>query len=764
MTTSSSRRIPAAVLSVFLVCEILSLTKASAGLITAHVTEPTGIGHPQVSTAGVSDGDADTSWYSNQANGDYFDTGAPPPVFILDLGADRTIDACSFINYYDQSMHRVTRMTMRFATQAEGTPRFDYTIPDANFEPSLDKLTGETELIPLDRPVHARYVELTLNDNLGGHSVGFADIRFNVISPFVTVTATGAIEVEEQGRTSDLFQLALAAPPARPVTITLDPKTDELRLGAGRPGAPRQLKFTPANWQQPQPVEVRAAEDAVLEDAAVDGRKAAGITLSSTSADPAFNDQVLAPVWVAIVDQGITSANDDTPVTFTDVTAALGLDGVGGGQACWVDFDNDGWTDLAAGELWRNEGGRRFVRVGPDHGNSWGDIDNDGFLDVFGAGGTVHFGSAEGAFTTVSLPDKVNENSEGGALLDIDGDGLLDIYWAGWELQIGANQHDGIYKNMGDRTFQRIWKSGQALPARGTTAADFDNDGDTDIYVSNYRLCGNCLWRNETITPEGSGSPGTFAFGSDEHNALAGNGHSIGSAWGDFDNDGLIDIFAGNFAHSRQPMSRFLRNPGPAGNFRFEDKDTSGVLYQESFCSPTVGDYDNDGDLDLFFTTIYGGDAATLYRNDGGWWFRDATESAGLAGIRTTYQAAWYDFDNDGDLDLMTGGRLFRNNGNLNHWLQVRLVGSARRATPQSGAVNRSAIGAQVRLALGESTLTRQVESSTGHGNLNGHTLHFGLGGQKSPRTLEISWPYTNERQQVTAAAGRVTTVRMPAR
>ena len=112
----------------------------------------------------------------------------------------------------------------------------------------------------------------------------------------------------------------------------------------------------------------------------------------------------------------------------------------------------------------------------------------------------------------------------------------------------------------------------------------------------------------------------------------------------------------------------------------------------------------------------------------------------------------------------MTGGRLFRNNGNLNHWLQVRLVGSARRATPQSGAVNRSAIGAQVRLALGESTLTRQVESSTGHGNLNGHTLHFGLGGQKSPRTLEISWPYTNERQLVTAAAGRVTTVRMPAR
>ena len=107
-------------------------------------------------------------------------------------------------------------------------------------------------------------------------------------------------------------------------------------------------------------------------------------------------------------------------------------------------------------------------------------------------------------------------------------------------------------------------------------------------------------------------------------------------------------------------------------------------------------------------------------------------EQLGLSGI-FRHAAAWGDYDNDGDLDLLSGGRLFRNPGNSNHWLKVRLEGG--------GRVNRAAIGTQVRIRLGGRILTRQVEGATGEGNQNDLTLHFGLGGHNDRVELEIRWP-----------------------
>ncbi|SVD77745.1 uncharacterized protein METZ01_LOCUS430599, partial [marine metagenome] len=130
-----------------------------------------------------------------------------------------------------------------------------------------------------------------------------------------------------------------------------------------------------------------------------------------------------------------------------------------------------------------------------------------------------------------------------------------------------------------------------------------------------------------------------------------------------------------------------------------------------------------------------------LYRNDGDWRFTEVTGEAGLGDIRETYHGSWGDYDNDGDLDLTTKGRLYRSSGATGHWLKVRLVGNARRDLPESGAVNRAAIGAQVRIQLGTRTLTRQVESATGRGNMNEQTLHFGLGSRLDPVDLKITWP-----------------------
>jgi len=150
----------------------------------------------------------------------------------------------------------------------------------------------------------------------------------------------------------------------------------------------------------------------------------------------------------------------------------------------------------------------------------------------------------------------------------------------------------------------------------------------------------------------------------------------------------------------------------------------------------------------LFFTTVYGTASfgrknyPVLYRNDGLWKFTDVTPDAGPAKLPPTYQAAWADFDNDGDLDLATSGKLFANRGNANNWLKVKLIGDGK-------TVNQSAIGSQVRIKLKDRIITRQVEAGTGEGNQNEITLHFGLGDHNQPVNPAIFWA-GGYRQKIT--------------
>ena len=131
------------------------------------------------------------------------------------------------------------------------------------------------------------------------------------------------------------------------------------------------------------------------------------------------------------------------------------------------------------------------------------------------------------------------------------------------------------------------------------------------------------------------------------------------------------------------------------------------------------------------------GNAARLYGNDGNWKFTNVTAAEGLPtnmGRSNNDGAAWADFDNDGDLDLIAGEKLFVNSGNSNHWLKVHLAGDGK-------SVNSTAIGTTVRIAVGDLTITRQVEGGTGCGNQNDPTLHFGLGSHNQPVDLEIVAP-----------------------
>ncbi len=445
---------------------------------------------------------------------------------------------------------------------------------------------------------------------------------------------------------------------------------------------------------------------------------------------------------------------------FQDRSTEMGLT-IGADAACWVDIDNDGWTDLiTSGAVWKNEKGKKFTKIADVGSVVAADFDNDGFVDLFSWSQMKLYHNIGGAkFEPIPLPELPPTISRGACWGDFDNDGFVDLYIGGfedWEKQIAYP--DMILMNQGGKSFKLAW-SEIKYRARGVTACDFDRDGDVDIYVSNYRLQPNLLWIND--------GTGHFKEMAADYNAVATSpgfpgGHSIGACWGDFDDDGFMDLFAGNFAHvddrGDQPKSRFLRNLGLNKGFKFEDMGTCGVFYQESYDTPADGDYDNDGDLDLYFTTVYPiasfnrPNHPVLYRNDGKFVFADATASAGLAGLPTTTQAAWADFDNDGDLDLVTGGKLFVNQGNGNHWLEVRLHGDGH-------IVNRSAIGAQVRIKLKGKTLTRQVESGTGEGNQNDLRLHFGLGDTKGKVDLEILWPGGHLQRVQNVKIDRITDV-----
>ncbi|MDE0736585.1 MAG: CRTAC1 family protein, partial [Pirellulaceae bacterium] len=221
----------------------------------------------------------------------------------------------------------------------------------------------------------------------------------------------------------------------------------------------------------------------------------------------------------------------------------------------------------------------------------------------------------------------------------------------------------------------------------------------------------------------------------------------------DFDNDGDLDAYlvqGGELLKDQRPPNQLFVNRGDG---YFTELPNAGGADDSGYgMGAATGDYDNDGNLDLFFTTVYGTASfgrknnPVLFRSNGEFAVTNVSAAAGVAGLSPTYQSAWADFNNDGSLDLISGGQLFRNTVGEQAWIEIQLAGDGVK-------VNRSAIGAQVRIKVGEKIYTRQVEAGTGEGNQNQLRLHFGLGAHEGPVNIEITWPGS------TAAAPRVQNV-----
>ena len=411
---------------------------------------------------------------------------------------------------------------------------------------------------------------------------------------------------------------------------------------------------------------------------------------------------------------------------------------------------------------------RGFTRVA-DIGNSVAaDFDNDGWIDLFSWSQLRLFRNNGGnSFVEVNLPELLQVRLSRRLLGRLSTEmAFVDLFVGGFEdWDAGITWPFMILINDGGRTFHiarakpsiALAASRPAILIRMVTSTFT-----SPTIVFSLISCGSTMEKAilKTSLPRRGAVATSPGFD---------GGHSIGAAWGDFNNDGLLDLFAGNFAHGDQrgdqPKSRFLKNLGPSEDYKFEDVGTCGIDYQESYATPSAGDYDNDGSLDLFFTTVYAvasfnrNNYPVLLRNNGEFAVTDVTGAAGLANLGPTSQAAWADYDNDGDLDLLSAGRLFQNQGSENSWLKVRLEGDGK-------LVNRSAIGAQVRITLGEhgeKTLTRQVDAGTGEGNQNDLTLHFGLGQHKAPVSLQVFWPNKTQQTLTHVEINRLVTIHFSA-
>ena len=457
------------------------------------------------------------------------------------------------------------------------------------------------------------------------------------------------------------------------------------------------------------------------------------------------------------------------------------------GATAWGDRNNDGWSDMfGSSTVYTNNQAGGFI-----YGNhsasgyiSLGDYNNDGWLDVMGylpgeSGNQVSLATNNSGTTWTNNTSKFLPASEypligrSATWGDFTGDGYLDAYLSGWcNPWLGPPEDDVIYTSSAGNTFAQTWKSSDAASnsyGRGLTTVDFDRDGDLDIYASNYWLSSNHLWRNDGFNGSTGYTDVAQSYGATTPNYQSDYGHGYGSAVGDFNNDGDFDIYASNFAHMEgpsgrdNPQSRFLENQGQAGSYHFTDKGPCGVTQIEPFGSAAAADFDNDGHLDVFIATVGGyadSGQTRLYRNNGDWTFTDVSADYGVSTLGEGDQAAWGDYNNDGFLDLLTAGKLWKNPGADNwadnHYLKVKLIGGQ----GANGLVNGAAIGAQVRITVpGLGTLSRQIAGNTGAGNQNDLTLHFGLGSYSGPVDLEIFWPDGTEQIVAGVAVDRLETV-----
>ncbi|PCK09268.1 MAG: hypothetical protein COA42_04870 [Alteromonadaceae bacterium] len=490
-----------------------------------------------------------------------------------------------------------------------------------------------------------------------------------------------------------------------------------------------------------------------------------------------------------------------------------GMQGIGG--IALFDYNNDGNLDIyfsnGAGfdnGLYRNNGDGTFTDVTASAGVAYGkgssgvvagDVDNDGFTDLFLVGRpgimapalasapVLYHNQGDGTFKNITLAAGITIADENGqalplravisaAMADIDGDGYLDIYMTN-PGGVLPDANGKLFHNNGDLTFTEIGEeAGLAgdLGACVTAFSDYDADGDSDLFVGSCGLVEPApggLGFLPVLTPVSIyRNDGDLKF--TDVTKVSGMGDELGLwmslSFGDFNNDGHIDLFSTNFGKDVGAFPFPFDNPH--GLFKNNGDGTftniaseAGVANLEFGWGSSVTDFDNDGFADIFLAgsfalpplSIVGpgaGNPGRLFLSDNKDYFKPNT----FTEVKTDGEDIGFDMENDfpsgvafGDLNndgfqdivvlreqlppLAVGEPLVMlNNGNKNHWIDFDLKGVES---------NASAVGARVTIKSGHGCQTQEVYAGSSFASSDTKRIHFGLGKRRGIRQVKVDWP-----------------------
>ncbi|HEV2493497.1 MAG TPA: CRTAC1 family protein [Terriglobia bacterium] len=486
------------------------------------------------------------------------------------------------------------------------------------------------------------------------------------------------------------------------------------------------------------------------------------------------------------------------------------IEAKGGGGVAWIDYNDDGFPDLflvngCTFELWRahrcplsrlyhNNGNGSFTDVTTGSGlthTGWGmgvcvgDYDNDGYDDLYVTyygGNVLYHNNGNGTFTDVTEKAGVRGHGwgMGCAFGDYDNDGRLDLYVANY-LDIDINHlgepgsapnctyrgiatfcgprglpggQDILFHNNGDGTFTDATEKAGIDPDKyyglGVVWGDYDKDGRPDIYVANDSTPSSLYHNNGDGTFTDVAIPAGVAY-SNEGQEQAG----MGTDFGDYDNDGWLDLVKGNFSDDTKNLyhnnhdGTFTDLTYPAG--------LGGVGWLFTTFGAKFLDYDNDGwkdivlangqvfpQIDRYHTGITYAERSLLFHNrgrrEGGVKFDEVglRSGPGFAIKKVSRGLATADYDNDGDLEILVTNMndspelLRRARKNPNHSILVKTVGTRS---------NRDGLGAKITIAAGGLRQYDEVRSGASYLSSSDRRVHFGLGAAVRVDGLEVDWP-----------------------